>query len=76
MRFRWQFDPVNQRLNSPFGWSVTVREIATWLQDRLHNRHDLTGPWAGWRVRGRYLKGPRGQVWTPEALAHKAPPEN
>lgn len=72
MPFNWSFDSHNQALRAPSGWTVTVREIATWLQDRVANRHDLTGPWAGWRVRGRYLKGPRGQVWTPEALTHKA----
>lgn len=75
MPFKWTFDKERQSLKSPFGWSITVKEIATWLQDRVYNRHDLTGPWHGWVVRGRYLKGPRGQIWTPEALSHKDPRE-
>lgn len=68
MGFRWTFDAKHQRLKTPFGHCITVREIATWLQDRIHARHDLTGPWAGWRVRGRFLIGPGGVRITPETL--------
>lgn len=68
MRFRWTFDDSAQTLRAPSGLSLSVREIATWVQDRLYNRHDLTGPWAGWRVRGRWLIGPKGLRVTPQML--------
>ncbi|HET6553227.1 MAG TPA: hypothetical protein VFG49_06765 [Dyella sp.] len=35
MRFNWTFDPQNHSLRAPSGRTVTVREIATWLQDRV-----------------------------------------
>lgn len=34
-------------------------------QNCVANRHDLSGPWAGWRVRGQYLTGSKGRCWTP-----------
>jgi hypothetical protein len=74
MKFKWEFDAANQQLVTPFGHKVTVQDIATWLQDRTNSRHDLTGPWAGWRVRGRFLIGPGGIRTTPETL-RKASPE-
>lgn len=70
MQFRWRFDAQRQELHTPFGHTIAVREIARWLQDQTHARHDLTGPWAGWRVRGRWLHGPGGFKTTPEALRH------
>jgi hypothetical protein len=58
MRFKWKFDEENQTLHAPSGYSVTVREIAHWLQDRVHGRADLTGAWAGWKIRGNELIPP------------------
>ena len=72
MRFTWQFDPARQTLSAPSGWTITVKEIATQLQDRVYHRHDLTGPWSGWKVRGRTLIGPGGVRVTPEALREMA----
>ena len=70
LKFRWKFSASKQLLTAPSGHSITVREIATWLQDRVHTRYDLTGPWAGWRVRGKVLTGPGGQRFTPDGLRH------
>ena len=70
LKFQWKFSASKQLLTAPSGHSITVREIATWLQDRVHTRYDLTGPWAGWRIRGKVLKGPRGQSFTPDSLRH------
>jgi hypothetical protein len=68
MQFKWTFDSVRQELHSPGGTTLTVRVIAQWVQDRIVNRIDLTGPWAGWRLRGQYLKGPNGQCITAQNL--------
>jgi len=68
MKFRWSFDAAAQTLRAPSGWTITVREIAQYLQDRVHCHYDLTGPWAGWRIRGRTLKGPHGESITPDQL--------
>jgi hypothetical protein len=71
MQFQWQFDHVTQILKSPAGWTITVQQIAQQLQDITYTRYDLTGPWAGWRIRGRVLRGRvRGQeiTLTPESL--------
>jgi hypothetical protein len=70
MKFRWQFDPDTQQLRAPSGLVISVSEIARWVQDKVYNRHDLTGPWAGFRVRGRWLTGPRGVRVTPDSLQH------
>ena len=66
--FQWRFDDVNQVLHSPGGFSITVREIAVSLQDRVYNRHDLSGTWSGWRVRGDHLIGPGGRRVTARGL--------
>jgi len=34
----------------------------------VYNHLDLTGPWQGWRFRGRYLVSPDGSRLTPERL--------
>lgn len=59
--YRWKFDGARQELRAPSGWTITVREIAQALQDRINCRLDLPGPWAGWRIRGNLLKGPHGE---------------
>lgn len=69
MRFEWRFDRDRQTLHAPSGLILPVREIAQWVQDRVHTRFDLTGPWAGFRIRGRWMTGPGVRV-TPEALRH------
>jgi hypothetical protein len=66
--FNWTFDSLRQTLTAPSGWCITVKEIATSLQDRVHCRYTLSGPWAGWKIRGRVLIGPNGQRVTPEFL--------
>jgi hypothetical protein len=67
--FHWRFDEQHQTLHAPSGLVISVREIAHWVQDRVYNRHDLTGPWAGFRVRGRWMTGPGVRI-TPESLRH------
>ena len=67
--FHWRFDEQRQTLHAPSGFTVSVREIAHWIQDRVYHRHDLTGPWAGFRVRGRWMTGPGVRI-TPDALRH------
>jgi hypothetical protein len=47
---------------------ITVRELAQWLQDKVHGRVDLHGRWEGWKIRGALLTGPRGRQITPERL--------
>jgi hypothetical protein len=68
MKFSWKFDRKAQVLRAPSGWSITVREIAQALQDRIACRYDLTGPWAGWRIRGKTMTGPNGESITPDQL--------
>lgn len=34
----------------------------------VHDHHDLTGPWHGWRVRGRWLISPNGKRIAPHLL--------
>lgn len=68
MRFNWTFDPQRQALHTPAGHTIPLHDVAVWLQDQVHHRHDLTGPWAGWKVRGRFLCGPHGVRLTPERL--------
>ena len=68
MNFKWTFDKQTQVLRSPAGWSITVREIAQQLQDKVYGRHDLSGPWTGWTIRGKILKGPHGIAVTPDFL--------
>lgn len=41
---------------------------AALLQQQAHNHFNLTGPWFGWRVRGRDLVGPGGERVSPERL--------
>jgi hypothetical protein len=72
MRFNWKFDEQKQVLTAPSGYSVTVREIAEWLQDRVHGRADLTGEWQGWKVRGKSLIPPRGGKNSPVLTPREA----
>lgn len=76
MNFKWTFDAVRQQLVTPFGHHIAIRVIATWLQDQTNHRHDLTGPWAGWHVRGRFLHGPGKVRITPEMLRELARAES
>lgn len=66
--FQWRFDELNQVLHAPSGFSITVREIAEQLQDRVYNRYDLGGGWKGWRVRGDHLIAPGGRRVTSRFL--------
>jgi hypothetical protein len=68
MIFRWQFDTQTQILRSPGGYTISVKEIARSLSDQVAGRVDLHGPWSGWKIRGRVMKGPNGQMLTPEFL--------
>ncbi|MEN4903347.1 DUF3653 domain-containing protein [Luteimonas sp. TWI1437] len=45
------------------------RESDSAHYDRVvHNRTELHGPWAGWRMAGRELVSPEGQRFTTERL--------
>ncbi|WP_408953725.1 DUF3653 domain-containing protein [Lysobacter sp. Hz 25] len=41
---------------------------AALLHREAYNHLDLTGPWAGWRLRGRDLITPDGERFSPERL--------
>ena len=71
MNYKWSFDATEQRLTAPSGYSVTVEEIATQLQDKVHGRADLTGQWIGWRIRGGMLIGPKGQRLSLDWVKHQ-----
>lgn len=61
MLYKWRFSAPKQTLSAPSGLTISVAEIAHWVQDRVHGRADLTGQWAGWKIRGSILTGPSGQ---------------
>lgn len=68
MKFKWRFDHKSQTLITEAGHPITVKEIARWLQDTVETHHDLKGPWTGWRIRGKTLRGPGGQTYTADSL--------
>ena len=68
MKYRWHFDAERQVLITEAGHPIAVREIAQWLQDRVHSRHNLDGPWKGWRIRGATFSAPNGMKFTPQSL--------
>lgn len=58
-RLPWRYDDQRQEFITPAG-VVTLHELAA-LRYGLGTSHvDLSGPWAGWRLRGALLKSPRG----------------
>lgn len=49
--------------------SSPLNDCSAALYDaQVHNRIDLTGPWVGWRLRGRELVSPDGQRMSPQRL--------
>lgn len=68
MSYHWTFDAGKQVLSSPFGYTITVKEIATQLQDKVANSHDFGGAWSGWKMRQGVLIGPRGQRFVPSNI--------
>jgi hypothetical protein len=46
----------------PNGHRLTLRHILQWRADLIDGRFDLTGKWAGWRVRQQWLIPPGGSV--------------
>ena len=47
----------------------TLEQAMFFMHDaQVHHRVDLSGPWEGWRVRGRDLVSPDRQRITPERL--------
>jgi len=57
-RLPWQYDDHRQEFRTPAGRIITLTSIARLLDDQLYNRHDFTGPWTGWRMRGDRLMPP------------------
>jgi hypothetical protein len=43
MKYKWTFDSAQQQLTAPSGYTVSVDQIATQLQDKVHRRADLSG---------------------------------
>lgn len=35
---------------------------------QVHNKIDLSGPWSGWKLRGRYLVSPSGDRLSPQRV--------
>jgi hypothetical protein len=57
-RLNWMYDNDLQQFTTPNGRTVTLHEIAQLLQDQAESRHDLAGPWTGWRIRQNRLIAP------------------
>ncbi len=79
----WHWNDTAQELTAPwFNRKIPLIQIAQWQQDLIRCHFDLTGPWAGWRIRGNILKGPGGERYSVnqlrkiagEASAPPAPP--
>lgn len=72
-RLNWTYDDTEQQFTTPAGRVITLREIATLIQDAAECRHDLSGPWSGWKIRGRTMIPPHASKntarLTPENLA-------
>ena len=79
----WSYDDARQEITAPwFNRKIPLVQVAQWQQDLIRCHFDLTGPWAGWRIRGKVLKGPNGERYSQsqlrkiagEASAPPAPP--
>ena len=57
-RLSWTWNDERQEFTTPSGRLVTLTSIAQMLADQRDNRHDFTGPWAGWKMRGDALIPP------------------
>lgn len=58
-RLSWIYDDSRQEFQTPSGRVITLWEIARLLDDYLHCKIDLQGPWTGWKLRGAALIPPR-----------------
>ena len=58
-RLPWRYDEQKQEFITPAG-VVTLHELAALRYGLASSHVDLSGPWAGWRLRGALLKSPRG----------------
>jgi hypothetical protein len=58
MRYPWQYDPHRQEFRTPSG-TLKLDELASVRHEAVvYGNHTITtGPWAGFRVRGKYLRG-------------------
>lgn len=73
MRLPWRYDDLRQEFTTPAGL-VTLHDLAAIRYGVATSHLDLAGPWAGWRVRGATLRGPRGAsiIIRPETAAQFA----
>lgn len=61
-RLNWIYDNDLQQFTTPTGQTITLQSIAQMLQDQIESRHDLAGPWMGWRIRQNRLIPP-GEIY-------------
>jgi len=58
MRFPWRYDPQRQEFHTPSGVLTLQSLAAVWYEATAYGNYTITtGPWAGFRVRGKHLKG-------------------
>ena len=57
-RLNWSWDNDRQEFTTPSGQIVTLTRIAQLIADVRDCRHDFTGPWSGWKMRGDALIPP------------------
>jgi hypothetical protein len=56
----WRLD--NDALLLPSGQRIALKRIRQWQADLVAGNADLTGKWAGWRVRQQWLILPGGST--------------
>jgi hypothetical protein len=56
----WRLD--DDALLMPNGHRLSLKHILQWRVDMIEGRSDLTGIWAGWRVRQHWLIPPGGSM--------------
>jgi hypothetical protein len=70
-RLNWTYDDARQEFTTPGGRIVSVHDIAELLYNQLIAHHDLDGPWAGWRIRGRRIIPPGTSFRTGGIAVHQ-----
>jgi hypothetical protein len=66
---RGQWSEKNWRLDGdalvlPNGWRIALADIRQWRSDLIQGCTNLTGQWAGWKVRQQWLIPPGGGIRT------------
>lgn len=66
----WRLD--GDALVLPNGRRLKLASVLQWQSDLLMGRFDLTGQWAGWRIRQQWLIPPGGTIRTWRLSEHYA----